>query len=105
MDFVRGVELQKFTNLLEYVVNLYRHMAVSLVNCLRGNVRLAASSVGKNAFYYTRPKSKKKMKSSTRVLAAVGGAIASSTAAGIYFLGICLSAAMNKWLWVLSRET
>ena len=68
-------------------------------------MRLAASGVGKNAFYYTRPKSKKKTKNSTRVLAAVGGAIASATAAGIYFLGICLSTAMSKSLRVLSRET
>ena len=80
-------------------------MAASLIHYLRGNVRLAASSVGKNAFYYTRPKSKKKTKNSSRVLAAVGGAIASVTATGIYLLGICLNIAVNKSLWVLSRET
>lgn len=65
-------------------------MAALLIHCLRANVRLAGSAIGRNALYYTRPKSKKKAKSSARALGAVGGAITSVTAVGIYFLGIYL---------------
>lgn len=57
-------------------------------HCLQINVRLAGSCIGRNAFYYTRPKSKKKGKGSTRTLAAISGVLTSATATGIYLLGI-----------------
>lgn len=59
-------------------------MAASVTNCLR---RLAGSGIGRNAFYYTRPKSKRKASNSARTLAAIGGVLTSATAAGICILG------------------
>lgn len=62
-------------------------MAASLTRFLWASARLEGSRSGRNAFYYTRPKTKQKGKDTARMLAAIGGILTSATATGIYLLG------------------
>ena len=75
--------------MLEYRPSIvFHHMATSIAHLSRVRTRPAGLRMVKNAFYYTRPKTKKKGDSSLRLVIVIGGVLTSATATGIYLLGI-----------------